>query len=185
MTTRRHFIAQSALAAAAMLSRSGRLEGGAGQVTAPSAQQLAADPQRPQYHFLPKANWVNDPNGPIFWKGYYHLFYQYSSTVFPQGPKLWGHARSRNMVHWEHLPMALVPTPGGPDKDGCWSGSAFLNDRVPTLVYTGVFPQVQCLATSDDDMITWRKFTGNPVVAPPLPSLAVTGFRDPSIWKEG
>jgi beta-fructofuranosidase len=118
---------------------------------------LAADPQRPQYHFLSKANWVNDPNGPILWKGYYHLFYQYSSTVYPQGPKLWGHARSKDMVYWEHLPIALVPTPGGPDKDGCWSGSAFNNRGVPTIVYTGVFPQVQCLATSDDELTVWKK----------------------------
>ena len=103
--------------------------------------RLAADPHRPQYHFLPKANWVNDPNGPIFWKGYYHLFYQYSSTIFPQGPKYWGHARSKDMVYWEHLPMALVPTPGGPDKDGCWSGSAFINEGVPTLgLYGSVSP---------------------------------------------
>ena len=151
----------------------------------PLQQRLAVDPHRPQYHFLPKANWVNDPNGPIFWKGYHHLFYQYSSTIYPQGPKWWGHARSKDMVYWEHLPMALAPTPGGPDKDGCWSGSAFINNGVPTLVYTGVFPQVQCLATSDDDMTTWKKFSGNPVVGAPPAGLAVTGFRDPSIWREG
>ncbi len=128
---------------------------------------------------------MNEPNGPIFWKGYHHLFYQYSSAIFPQGPKYWGHARSRDMVYWEHLPMALMPTPGGPDKDGCWSGSAFVNNGVPTLVYTGVFPQVQCLATSDDGMLTWKKLGGNPVVAAPPAGPAVTGFRDPSIWREG
>jgi len=80
--------------------------------------------------------------------------------------------------------MALSPTPGGPDKDGCWSGSAFINEGVPTLVYTGVFPQVQCLATGDDDMTTWKKASGNPVVGSPPAGLAVTGFRDPSIWRE-
>jgi beta-fructofuranosidase len=185
MITRRHFLAQSALVATAILSRGGNLHGESEPVAPALQQRLAHDPHRPQYHFLPKANWVNDPNGPIFWKGYCHLFYQYSATVYPQGPKYWGHARSKDMVYWEHLPMALAPTPGGPDKDGCWSGSAFINAGVPTLVYTGVFPQVQCLATSDDDMTTWKKFSGNPVVASPPAGLAVTGFRDPSIWREG
>jgi beta-fructofuranosidase len=176
---------KSALAAAAVFPRQGRLGAVPGGPREPSPSRLAADPQRPQYHFLSKANWVNDPNGPIFWKGYYHLFYQYSSTVYPQGPKLWGHARSKDMVYWEHLPMALVPTPGGPDKDGCWSGSAFNNRGVPTVVYTGVFPQVQCLATSDDELTLWKKSSANPVVGSPPAALAVTGFRDPSIWREG
>lgn len=184
MITRRRFIVQSVLGAT-VLSRGGHLNAESGQVADSLRKRLAVDSQRPQYHFLPKANWVNDPNGPIFWKGYYHLFYQYSSTIDPQGPKYWGHARSKEMVYWEHLPMALVPTPGGPDKDGCWSGSAFINDGVPTLVYTGVGPQVQCLATSDDDMTTWKKFSGNPVVGSPPAALMVTGFRDPSIWREG
>ncbi len=185
MITRRRFIAQSALAATALLSHGTGLDGESGQDADSIQKLLALDPQRPQYHFLPKANWVNDPNGPIFWKGYYHLFYQYSSTIDPQGPKWWGHARSKDMVYWEHLPMALAPTPDGPDKDGCWSGSAFINKGVPTLVYTGVFPQVQCLATSDGDMTTWTKVSGNPVVGAPPAGLAVTGFRDPSIWREG
>ncbi|MGA3325678.1 MAG: glycoside hydrolase family 32 protein [Terriglobia bacterium] len=185
MISRRQFISQSALAVTTTLSRGARLDAQSGQVVDPLRQRLADDPHRPQYHFLSKANWLNDPNGLISWKGHCHLFYQYSTTIFPQGPKCWGHARSKDMVHWEHLPMALDPTPGGPDKDGCWSGSAFINDSVPTAVYTGVFPQVQCLATGDDDMITWRKFSGNPVVGSPPAGLEVTGFRDPSIWKEG
>jgi beta-fructofuranosidase len=183
MITRRSFIFQSVLAATARFSRS--LAAESGEVAEALRARLAVDPQRPQYHFLPKAHWVNDPNGPIFWKGNFHLFYQYSSTIKPQGPKFWGHARSKDMVHWEHLPMALAPTPGGPDKDGCWSGSAFINDGVPTLVYTGVFPQVQSLATSDDDLTTWTKSGANPVLNGPPAGLAVTGFRDPSIWREG
>jgi len=185
MITRRKFIVQSTLAVTALVSRCSNYEAQSGRTADMLSKRLAIDPHRPQYHFLPPANWVNDPNGPIFWKGYCHLFYQYSSTIFPQGPKYWGHARSKDLVHWEHLPMALSPTPGGLDKDGCWSGSAFVNQGVPTLVYTGVFPQVQCLATSGDDMATWKKFAGNPVVASPPAGPAVTGFRDPSIWREG
>jgi len=175
---------RSALAATALLSRGRQVNAVPGEVADTLQKRLAADAQRPQYHFLPKANWVNDPNGPIYWKGYYHLFYQYSSTIEPQGPKYWGHARSKEMVYWEHLPMALAPTLGGPDKDGCWSGSAFSNNGVPTFVYTGVFPQVQCLASSDDNLIAWKKVSGNPVVGSPPAGLEVTGFRDPSIWRE-
>jgi sucrose-6-phosphate hydrolase SacC (GH32 family) len=89
-----------------MLSRDGHRDGESGQVAGLLPQRLAVDRQRPQYHFLPKANWVNGPNGPIYWKGYCHLFYQYSSTVFPQGPEYWGHARSRDMVQGVHIPIA-------------------------------------------------------------------------------
>jgi len=148
-------------------------------------ERLAADLQRPRYHFLPPANWMNDPNGPIFWKGKHHLFYQhnpYGPTI--HGPMHWGHAISKDLVHWTHLPIGLTPTPGGYDKDGCWTGCAIDNEGVPTIVYTGVHPQVQCVATSDDDMITWKKYGGNPVIGSPPKGLEVTGFRDPCVWKE-
>jgi beta-fructofuranosidase len=127
---------------------------------------------------------MNDPNGPLQWKDEYHLFYQYNPNGAFWGTMHWGHARSKDLVHWEHLPIALAPTPGGPDKDGVFSGSAFVNQGVPTLVYTGVNPEVQCLATSLD-MIHWKKFSTNPVIAGPPPGLHLTGFRDPSVWKEG
>lgn len=140
---------------------------------------------RPQYHFLPQANWMNDPNGLIQWKGVYHLFYQYNPTGVGFGSMHWGHASSRDLVHWTHLPIALAPTPAGPDKDGSWSGCAVNNDGVPTLVYTGVHPQVQCLATSDDELIEWKKDPRNPVIAGPPEGLEATGFRDPCVWREG
>ena len=95
------------------------------------AERLAADPHRPRYHFLPPAHWMNDPNGLIQWQGAYHLFYQYSPDGVGSGIKHWGHARSADLVHWEHLPIALSPTPGGPDKDGCWSGCAVDDGGVP------------------------------------------------------
>lgn len=140
---------------------------------------------RPQYHFQPLANWMNDPNGLLWWKGRYHLFYQHN----PHGPesaqKHWGHAASADMVHWTHLPIALAPTPGGPDRDGCWSGCAVDDKGTPTLVYTGVHPQVQCIATSADGMVTWSKHAGNPVIGGPPNSLEVTGFRDPYVWQQG
>jgi beta-fructofuranosidase len=179
-TGRRQFI--SGTAALALLAKTTPL---ASQRSKESLRdKLASDPQRPRYHFLPAANWMNDPNGPLQWKGEYHLFYQYNPNGAFWGTMHWGHARSKDLVRWEHLPIALAPTPGGPDKGGVFSGSAFVNQSVPTLVYTGVDPEVQCLATSAD-LINWEKFSANPVIAGPPPELKVAGFRDPSVWKEG
>ncbi len=146
---------------------------------------FANDPHRPQYHFLPPANWMNDPNGLIYWKEKYHVFYQHNPHAASWGTMHWGHAVSADLLRWTHQPIALAPTPGGPDKDGCFSGCAVDNDGVPTLIYTGVQPEVQCVATSADDMRTWQKHAGNPVLAGPPPGLAVTGFRDPCVWREG
>lgn len=142
------------------------------------------DPHRPTYHLMPPANWMNDPNGLLLWKGETHVFYQYNPNGAFWGTMHWGHAASKDLVHWTHLPVALAPTPGGPDWDGCFSGCAVDNDGVPTFLYTGVSPEVQCLAVSHDDMITWEKYAGNPVIAAP-PDGDVTGFRDPCVWKEG
>ncbi len=180
---RRQFMARSAAASASILL--GDYAPAVARASSESLQQkLAADVQRPQYHFLPPANWMNDPNGPIYWNGYHQLFYQYNPNGAYWGDMHWGHARSRDLVHWQHLPIALAPTRGGPDKDGCFSGSAFVDRGTPTLVYTGVWPEVQCLATSSDGMIRWKKYSGNPVLASPPHGLAVTGFRDPLIWSE-
>lgn len=140
---------------------------------------------RPRYHFMPLANWMNDPNGLIQWAGVYHLFYQHNPHGPAWGNMHWGHATSRDLVHWTHQPIALAPTPGGPDQDGVFSGCAVNHDGVPTLIYTGVRPEVQCLATSDDQMIYWRKSPRNPVIAGPPDGLDVTGFRDPYVWREG
>ncbi len=185
MPDRRDFLKQSALVSASLLAGHHPAGTHATAISPALAAKVAADPHRPRYHFLPPANWMNDPNGPIFWNGYYHLFYQYNPHGAYWGDMHWGHARSRDLVHWTHLPMALAPTPGGPDKDGCFSGSAFSHDGTPTLIYTGVEPEVQCLASSDHAMIHWRKFPGNPVIATPPHGFHATGFRDPSIWREG
>jgi len=133
---------------------------------------------------MPPANWMNDPNGPIHWKGRYHLFYQHNPISPSVGPMHWGHAESEDLVNWRHLPIALSPTPDGPDKDGCWTGCAVDNSGTPALIYTGVHPEVQCIAVGSDDMLTWTKHPGNPVIAGPPPGLDVTGFRDPCVWRE-
>lgn len=149
--------------------------------------KLAHDPHRPQYHFLPPANWMNDPNGLIQWKGQCHLFYQYNPNGPFWGTMHWGHAVSTDLVHWTDLPVALAPAPGSVDEDGCFSGCAVDNNGVPTFIYTGVQgnKQLPCLATSADDLLTWEKCLGNPVIAAPPQGLDLVGFRDHCIWQEG
>ncbi len=149
---------------------------------------LAHDLHRPRYHFMPEANWLNDPNGLIQWKGRYHLFYQYNPNGPFHGTIHWGHAVSADLVHWTHLPIALAPTPHGFDQDGVWSGCAVDNQGIPTILYTGFRPQVQCLAWSDDDLLTWHKHP-QPVIASPPADLGIVGrdsgdWRDPWVWRE-
>jgi beta-fructofuranosidase len=149
--------------------------------------ESSQDPHRPQFHFLPEKGWMNDPNGLIQWGGRYHLFYQYNPNGPFHGSIHWGHAVSDDLLHWEDLPVALAPTPGGADAEGCWSGCAIDHDGLPTLVYTGTHPQVVCLATSSDGLVNWEKHPANPVLAGPPPELeTLTGgnFRDPFVWKE-
>ena len=163
------------------------------------AQRLAADPLRPQFHLLPRKNWMNDPNGPIFWKGMYHMFFQYNPNRAVWGDMHWAHAVSPDMIHWRHLPIALAPTPGWADADGCFTGSAVDDRGTASIVYTGVkssspetatlrdgthtFREVQCLATSADPQLrTWTKWK-NPIIEPPADPL-LTGFRDPFLWQD-
>jgi beta-fructofuranosidase len=150
-------------------------------------RRLAGDAHRPSYHFLPPSNWMNDPNGISQWGGRYHLFYQYNPLVARWGVIHWGHAVSADLVHWDDLPVALAPTPGGPDADGCWSGCIVNNGGVPTMLYTGLRAGAQrpCLATSDDGLLTWHKYPGNPVIAEPPAEADARDFRDHCVWKEG
>jgi beta-fructofuranosidase len=141
------------------------------------------DPLYPSYHFAAPAHWMSDLNGPIFYKGAYHIFYQHNPFGAEWGNMSWGHARSEDLVYWEHLPVVLTPTPGGYDKDGIFSGSCVVHNSIPTILYTGVYPEVQCIAYSYDDMNSWTKYDRNPVI-PHLPLKDLTGFRDPFVWKE-
>ncbi len=145
----------------------------------------AQDSHRPRYHFLPLANWMNDPNGLIHWQGYYHLFYQYNPNGPFHGTIHWGHARSADLVHWEHLPIALTPAPGDGDTDGCWSGCVVDGGGVPHLFYTGVSPQRQLLATGSPDLLHWSKHPVPLLAAPPaeFDTGVYQEFRDPYVWR--
>lgn len=152
-------------------------------------QRFAHDAHRPRYHFLPPANWMNDPNGLIQWQGTYHLFYQHNPGSAQWGDIHWGHAASDDLVHWRDLPIALAPTPGGPDEAGVFSGCAVNNAGVPTIIYTGTRGerhqfQTQCLATSQDGLLTWEKYPANPIIRD-LPPIArqPRDFRDPYVWR--
>lgn len=152
------------------------------------------DPTRPVYHVTPPANWLNDPNGLIRWNGRYHLFYQYN----PGGPfhntMHWGHVVSDDLVTWADEPLALAPSPDGPDRVGCWSGCAVDDDGTPTLLYTGGRDrrQLPCLATADDDDLRrWSKHDTNPVIEGAPDDIAVletehweAEFRDHCVWRE-
>jgi fructan beta-fructosidase len=157
------------------------------------------EPHRPQFHFSPDSAWMNDPNGMVYYKGEYHLHYQYypDSTVW--GPMHWGHAVSKDLIHWEHLPIALYPDSLGYIFSGSavvdWNNTSGLGENgVPPLI--AIFThhdtlklnrgrvdfQYQSIAYSNDQGRTWTKYEGNPV----LPNPGSRDFRDPKvIWDEG
>lgn len=145
---------------------------------------------RPTFHYAAPQNWLNDPNGIIFYKGWYHLFYQYNPHTAKWGIISWGHARSKDLLRWETLPIAMNPTPDSPDERGVWSGCTLVHDGIVYAFYTGakggVFEtQTVCMATSrDKDLITWEKYEGNPILAAPPDEFNGCGFRDPYIWKD-
>jgi fructan beta-fructosidase len=165
----------------------------------PIAQNQYLENHRPQFHFTPEANWMNDPNGMFYYEGKYHLFYQYfpDSTVW--GPMHWGHAESSDLVSWKELPVALFP-----DSLGCiFSGSAVVDINNTSKLSTIKNPpivaafthhnfegekaqknnfQTQSLAYSLDGGTEWIKYKGNPVIPN---TNEIKDFRDPNmVWHE-
>ena len=140
------------------------------------ADEAAADPTRPVYHFAPPSGWMNDINGPLLHQGYYHVFYQLNPfhTDARYGTH-WAHARSTDLVHWEHLPLAIWPsTEAG--ETSCYSGTAGFNSQgQPIIPYTctsrwgrdRVVPEPfeQWAAIGDDDLINWTKYVDNPALS--------------------
>ena len=161
----------------------------------PTAAQISGydQPYRPQVHFSPRKNWTNDPNGLVYFRGEYHLFFQYNPFGDTWGHMSWGHAVSRDLLHWHELPVAIPEADGvaiftgsvvvdrGNTSGFCGSGSECL-----VAVYTGNHEtatehnQAQNLAYSRDSGRTWTKYAGNPVL-----DLHLANFRDPSVfWDE-
>ena len=159
---------------------------------------IYSEPHRPQIHFSPLQKWMNDPNGMVFYNHQYHLFYQDypDSTIW--GPMHWGHATSKDLVHWKHHPIALYPDSLG----YIFSGSAVVdynntsgfgkNGEIPLVaIFTQhnskaqkegkIDFQNQSIAYSLDDGMTWTKYSDNPVLKNP----GIMDFRDPKVmWYE-
>ena len=141
---------------------------------------------RLNYHFMPQAYWMNDPNGLVFFNGYYHVFYQHHPYSSEWGSMHWGHARTKDFIDWEHLPISLAPSEDY-DADGCLSGSAVVGNGVLHLFYTGQrvvdgkTTQVQCRATSLDG-VNFVKDRRNPLISD-YPPEGSPDFRDPKVWE--
>ena len=144
--------------------------------------------RRFQYHYAPKKGWVNDPNGLVYFQGYYHVFYQHAPHFEApwKEPICWGHARTKDFLNWEELPVAL--TPEFPyEKDGCWSGTAIVKDDVLYLFYTSVilregethYDQNVSMAFSTDG-VHFTKCESNPIIST-YPADGSPDFRDPAV----
>ncbi|MBC2907943.1 glycoside hydrolase family 32 protein [Streptomyces cupreus] len=153
----------------------------------------STDPNAPRFRVRPPANWINDPNGPFRWRGRHHLFYQYNPAAPVHTNVHWGHVSSADLVEWEHHPIALTPTPGGPDEAGCWSGCVVDDGGVPTAVYTGIDRHhaglgsiclARALMPEDETLTDWRPLS-TPVVTGPPAGLDVVMFRDPFVFRSG
>ncbi len=155
------------------------------------SKRIFTEEFRPQHHFTPAANWINDPNGLLYYKGKYHLFYQHNPSGILWGNMSWGHSVSTDLHQWEHLPVAIDCT----DTTGIFSGSAVVDftnssgfgtvDNPPLVAIYTVHQndesnQSQHIAYSVDDGLTWSKYADNPVL-----DLGMKDFRDPKVsWSE-
>ncbi|WP_328840883.1 glycoside hydrolase family 32 protein [Streptomyces europaeiscabiei] len=146
------------------------------------------DPQHyPVAHLRPPRNWINDPNGLVFHDGHYHVFYQYNPYGATHANMHWGHFRSPDLLTWEPLPIALSPTPGGVDADGCFSGNAVSDGDRLVAFYSAHredrSPQhqpVTCAVSHDDG----RTFSPRAeLLIPELPE-DCTMYRDPYVWQD-
>ncbi|MGH2332270.1 glycoside hydrolase family 32 protein [Thermoanaerobacter mathranii] len=155
------------------------------QMSTISYADFYKDKYRPQFHFTPLKNWMNDPNGMVYYKGEYHLFYQHYPYDIKWGAMHWGHAVSKDLIHWEYLPIALWPD----DNGFIFSGSAVVDWNDTSGFFKGgsglvaIFTQAaakqtQSIAYSTDDGRTWTMYKGNPV----LVDETAKDFRDPRVF---
>ena len=153
---------------------------------------------RPNVHFTPAQNWMNDPNGMFHYKGKFHLFFQYNPNSNVWGPMHWGHATSEDGLHWEEHPIALYPDENGTIFSGSavvdhHNTSGFGTEENPPIVAVFTYHnhekekageieyETQGIAYSLDEGMTWTKYEGNPVI----PNPGIKDFRDPKVfWLE-
>ena len=157
----------------------------------PGQEPSYDQPWRPQYHFTPPRTFMNDPNGTVFYKGEYHLLYQYNPEGNVWGHMSWGHAVSPDIVHWQNLPVALHEVPA---EYMVYSGSAVVDWQNTSglcrstdpqdhsclvAIYTAAYRdrQKQHIAFSNDRGRSWTNYSGNPVA-----DLDASDFRDPNVF---
>ena len=150
------------------------------------AENLYREPLRPQFHFSPRRGWLGDPNGLVYYKGEYHLFFQYNPYGLKWGNMHWGHAVSKDLVRWQELPIALYPHPLG---DMPYSGPAVVDKentagfkKGPEDTIVVIYPSTRrgiCLTYSTDCGRTFTEYSGNPLV-----SLRGGGGDPKVIWHE-
>jgi len=147
---------------------------------------------QPILHFTPSLGWMNDPNGLIFFKGEYHLFYQYHPYQTKWHQMYWGHAVSHDLITWQELPIALAPSEVYEDstEGGCFSGTAIVHEGTLYLFYTAVaknaagqLVQKQCVAMSEDGRL-FSKYENNPILQNDSLGKENPHFRDPKVWQK-
>lgn len=163
----------------------------AARAVAAAVPQARRDHLRPGYHFRPPAQWMNDPNGTIYRDGWYHVFYQHNPYGDDWGTVHWGHTRSRDIVHWEHLPIALCPSEELGEAhcfSGCLTAAA---GGVPMVLYTSIPHEgreaaaEQWAALGDSELMTWQKHAANPILTQQAHGdLSVGDWRDPFVFGE-
>ena len=144
-------------------------------------EKHAADPHRPVYHYVNPEGGLNDPNGLCFWNGYWHLFYQ---AYPPEDPRQhWGHAISRDLIHWEDLPYCIYPDP----EECCFSGAALVAPDRVIAMYHGTKVGNMVAIASDPLLLNWTKVAGRAVIPLSGPGGEALPYRvfDPCIWRKG
>jgi beta-fructofuranosidase len=142
-----------------------------------------------KFHFMPPGGWLNDPNGLIFFNDMFHLFYQHNPYGTTWSQMYWGHAQSKDLIKWEHLPIAIAPShsydnhPNG----GVFSGTSVKHDDKLHAFYTAGSvcsnepKQMQCLAISTDCGLSYKKYYNNPIISKPPEGIS-SDFRDPKVF---
>jgi len=153
---------------------------------AESREALSSDPYRPIYHFVNPEGRLNDPNGLSFWNGNWHLFYQ---AYPPEDPRQhWGHAVSKDLIHWRDLPLAIYPNP----ERAVYSGSTLVEEDRVIAMYHGTEVGNMVAVSDDPLLLNWKKVTGEAVIPIPEKKLMISSSGDtlprvfdPAIWKKG
>lgn len=157
------------------------------QLAMPRRSAYGNDRQRPAYHLCPSGKWMNEPHGPMYYDGWYHIFYQANPHAPIWDHLCWGHLKSRDMVHWQDCHLALIPEQTATAPDGCWSGSSVIGkDGRPRIYFTAgddrQFPnQAVALAIPDESLDRWY---ARPELIQTQDMGWMGEFRDPFVWLE-